>query len=75
MPEVPIKTIGQIRELLPRGVFRVELPNGKNVVGHLSRQRSELAKKLAAGDRVHLEMTPYDFNKARIAGKAEGAHE
>lgn len=72
MPEAPITTIGVIRE--NRGgqdmAFFVELPNGKVVTGHLPRRLSALAGELVPGDHVHLEMTPYDFEKARIAGRA-----
>ena len=71
MPETPIQTIGVIHEALPRNVFTVELPNGKLVVGHLPRRLSHLADSLSSGARVVLEMTPYDFEKARIAGLAE----
>jgi len=75
MPEAPIQTVGVIREVLPRGVYRVELPNGKLVVGHLPRRLAVLTAQLALTRRVHLEMTPYDFEKARIAGLADQAHE
>jgi translation initiation factor IF-1 len=75
MPEVPIQTIGVIREAIPDRVFRVELPNGKLVVGHLPRRLSDLAIRLTPGDRVELEMTPYDFEKARIVGLADHPHE
>ena len=72
MPEAPITTIGIIREKrADQGTtFLVELPNGKVVTGHLPRRLTALAGELGPGDRVHLEMTPYDFEKARIAGRA-----
>ncbi len=75
MPEVPIETIGVIREALPGSVFRVELPNGKLIVGHLPRRLAELAEVLTFSDRVHLEMTPYDFEKGRIVGRIEDQDE
>jgi translation initiation factor IF-1 len=75
MPEAPIQTVGVIREILPRGVYRVELPNGKLVVGHLPRRLAALAAQLAPTHRVDLEMTPYDLEKARIVGIADQAHE
>ena len=72
MPEDPIRTIGLVRE--QRGTqpqtFTVELPNGKIVIGHLPRRLTDLADSLVADSRVLLEMTPYDFEKARIAGLA-----
>ena len=70
MPETPIKTIGKIHDLLPDHVFRVELANGKLVVGHLHRRLVKFAGQLSTGDLVALEMTPYDFEKARIVGRA-----
>lgn len=75
MPEAPIQTTGLIRKALGGHVFRVELPNGKVVVGHLPRRSAGLADSLSAGARVRLEMTPYDFEKARIAGLAPDDHE
>ena len=73
MPEAPIETVGVVREVLPGPVFHVELPNGKMVYGHLPRRLADLSSDLAAGERVMLQMTPFDFEKARIAGhKAEG---
>ena len=71
MPETPIQTIGVIQEILPRGVFRVALPNGKVVFGHLPRRLADLGASLEPGARVQLEMTPYDIEKARIAGRAD----
>ncbi len=70
MAEAPIQTVGVIRAPLRGGVFRISLPNGKLVVGHLPRRLSGLAESFSPGQRVVLEMTPYDFDKARIAGPA-----
>ena len=75
MPEAPIETIGVIREALPGRVFRVELPNGKLIVGHLPRRLADLAEVLTFSDRVNLELTPYDFEKARIVGRIENPDE
>lgn len=71
MPEAPIQTIGVIREPLRGHVFHAEVPNGKLVVAHLPRRLADLADSLSTGDRVVLEMTPYDFEKARIVGRAD----
>ena len=68
MSEHPIMTTGIIREVLSTRVFRVELPNGKIVVGHLPGRLAGLAGELASNIRVDLEMTPFDFEKARIVG-------
>jgi len=71
MSEPPIVTTGVIREVLSGRVFRVELPNGKRVIGHLPGRLAGLAEGLASSSRVHLELTPYDFEKARIVGPVD----
>ena len=73
MPETPISTIGTVRDAMPGGTFHVDLPNGKVVVGHLPRSLADLGADLAPDTRVHLELTPYDFEKARITGVATDA--
>ena len=73
MSELPIMTTGVIREILSSRVFRVELPNGKLVIGHLPGRLAGLAEELASSIRVNLEMTPFDFEKARIVGRADNA--
>jgi translation initiation factor IF-1 len=73
MPEVPVTTIGTITEVLSATICHVELPNGKIITGHLPKRLHALAGTLAANSRVHLELTPYDFEKARIAGLAHDA--
>ena len=75
MPEAPIQTVGVIVEALGGPVFRVSLPNGKQVFGHLPRRLADLKDSLSPDARVVLEMTPYDFEKARIAGLADQDHE
>ena len=72
MPEAPIETVGVVRKTLSGRVFHVELPNGKMVFGPLPRRLADLASELSAGERVSLEMTPFDFEKARIVGRDAG---
>lgn len=71
MPEQPILTIGEIIRPLENGAFQLTLPNGKVIPGHLPMRLSKLGDELKTGDRVNLEMTPYDFDKARIVGLAD----
>ncbi len=47
-------------------MFRVELPNGHVVLAHISGKMRKRFIKLVTGDRVKLEMSPYDIDKARI---------
>ncbi len=47
-------------------LYRVELPNGKIILAHLSRRLTEDGAAFQAGGKVLLELTPYDFDQARI---------
>lgn len=67
MPTEPITTTGEILATLSERAFKVRLPNGKEVIGHPSRTLAEQGAEFSVGLRVSLEMTPYDFEKARIA--------
>jgi translation initiation factor IF-1 len=71
MPETPIETTGLIRRRLGEHVFEISLPNGKVIPGHVPKRLGDLPSSLSAGARVRLEMTPYDFEKARIVGLAD----
>jgi translation initiation factor IF-1 len=73
MPEVPIQTVGLLHEPVQEFAWEADLPNGKRIVVHLPRPLRPLASSLGPGIRVLLEMTPYDFDKARIAGLADDA--
>lgn len=73
MPEAPVTTTGTVRDVMDASTFHVELPNGKVIVGHLARRRASLARLIFPGSHVALELTPYDFEKARIAGLVDDA--
>ena len=57
---------GVVQEALPNTLFRVELENGDIVLCHLSGKMRMHFIKILPGDRVKLEMTPYDKAKGRI---------
>jgi len=57
---------GVITETLPNCQFRVELENGHNLLGHISGKMRKRFVRLTVGDRVKMEMSPYDLDKARI---------
>lgn len=61
-----IELEGKIVAVLPGTMFRVQLANGHVVLGHLSGKLRKHFIKIAAGDTVKLEMSPYDLDKARI---------
>ena len=71
MYEAPIVATGEVLEALKPGLFRVSLPNGKPILGHLSKELKESAPELQPGDMVSLELTPFDFDSGRIAGLPE----
>jgi translation initiation factor IF-1 len=61
-----IEIDGTIIESLSNAMFRVELENGHVVVAHISGKMRMNYIKILTGDRVRLEMSPYDLSKARI---------
>ncbi|MDX1679719.1 MAG: translation initiation factor IF-1 [Akkermansiaceae bacterium] len=74
MPDATIHTIGELLEMRSDVLFRVSLPNGKEILAHLERSLRDKGVDYKTGDRLLLEMTPYDFDGGRILGFApEGA--
>lgn len=67
MPIEPITTTGVIIERYSEKAYRVSLPNGKEVIAHPRKDLREDPSPLLPEVKVRLEMTPYDFEKARIA--------
>lgn len=61
-----IEVEGEVAETLPNTLFRVKLPNGRLVLCHLSGKMRLNFIRLMPGDRVKIEMTPYDATKGRI---------
>lgn len=57
---------GTVTKVLPGTMFRVELVNKHEVLAHISGKMRKRFIRLSVGDRVKLEMTPYDLGKARI---------
>ena len=57
---------GVIKEVLPNAIFRVELENGVIITGHVSGKIRKNNIKILTGDKVDLEMSPYDLTKGRI---------
>lgn len=62
-----IKLTGKIVESLPNTQFRVELENGHNIIAHMSGRMRKNYIRLVPGDRVEVELTPYDLTKGRIS--------
>jgi translation initiation factor IF-1 len=61
-----LKVDGTILEALPNATFRVELENGHELLAHISGKMRMHYIKILPGDRVSLEMSPYDLSKGRI---------
>jgi translation initiation factor IF-1 len=64
--EEAIELEGTIRSVLAGTMFRVELPSKHMVLAHISGRMRKRFIRLTTGDRVKLEMSPYDVDKARI---------
>jgi translation initiation factor IF-1 len=65
--EEPIEFEGVVTELLPNTTFRVQLDGGTIVTAHASGKMRKHRIRILAGDRVTVEMSPYDLTKARIS--------
>jgi translation initiation factor IF-1 len=61
-----IEMTGQVVENLPSATFKVKLENGHIVLGHISGKMRKNYIRILPGDKVNVEMTPYDLSKARI---------
>ena len=61
---------GTIREALPNALYKVELPDGQQILAHVAQQMRLTYIRVLPGDRVELEISPYDRSRARIVGKS-----
>ena len=66
-----IQMAGEIVENLPNAMFRVKLENGHVVLGHISGKMRMHYIRILPGDKVTVQLTPYDLNKARIVFRAK----
>jgi translation initiation factor IF-1 len=64
--EEPIEVEGRVIEPLPNAMFRVELENGHRVLAHISGKMRMHFIKILPGDRVTVELSPYDLTRGRI---------
>lgn len=64
--EDAIKTEGVVQDVLPGTMFRVALPNGVVVLAHISGKMRKHFIRIVPGDKVEVELSPYDLSKARI---------
>ena len=61
-----IEVEGTVVEPLPNGMFRVELPNGYLILAHASGKMRKYFIRVVRGDRVLVELSPYDLSRGRI---------
>ncbi|PIP21085.1 MAG: translation initiation factor IF-1 [Candidatus Omnitrophica bacterium CG23_combo_of_CG06-09_8_20_14_all_40_11] len=61
-----IETEGKVIEALPNAMFRVELENGHRVLAHVSGKMRMNFIRILPGDKVKLELSPYDLSRGRI---------
>ena len=69
--EDTIQMQGEILEMLPNATFRGKLENGHVVLGHISGKMRMNYIKILPGDKVTVDMTPYDLTRARITFRAK----
>ena len=61
-----IEVIGVVVKVLPATMYKVKLDNGHEVLAHISGKMRKFFIKIAAGDKLTLEISPYDLTKGRI---------
>ncbi|MGD2269627.1 MAG: translation initiation factor IF-1 [Desulfobacterales bacterium] len=69
--EEPIKVEGVVLETLPNAMFKVELDNKHQVLAHISGKMRMHFIKILPGDRVTVELSPYDLSRGRITYRAK----
>lgn len=70
--EEAIEVEGTILEPLPNAMFQVELDNGHKVLAHISGKMRMHYIKILPGDRVTVELSPYDLTRGRVTFRAKG---
>ena len=66
-----IEVSGKIIEVLPNATFQVELENGHKILAHVSGKLRMNFIRILPGDKVTVEMSPYDLTKGRITRRAK----
>ena len=66
-----IQMQGEVIETLPNATFRVKLESGHEVIGHISGKMRMHYIRILPGDKVTVEMTPYDLTRARIVFRSK----
>jgi translation initiation factor IF-1 len=69
--EEAIKVEGEVIETLPNAMFKVELENGHQVLAHISGKMRMHFIKILPGDKVTVELSPYDLTRGRITYRSK----
>ncbi len=67
-----IELEGKVVEVLPNATFKVELPNGKVILAHISGKLRMNYIRILQGDAVTVEISPYDLTRGRITWRSKG---
>ena len=67
-----IEMEGKVIEALPNAMFQVELPNGHRIMAHISGKMRMNFIRIYPGDRVTIELSPYDLTRGRITWRSKG---
>jgi len=70
-----IEVDGKVVELLPNTMFRIELANGHRILAHISGKMRLHFIRILPGDKVMVEMSPYDLTKGRITYRHKNEHQ
>lgn len=62
---------GRVEEVLPNAMFRVKLEQGSMILGHISGRMRQNRIQILQGDKVKVEMSPYDLSKGRIVYRSK----
>jgi translation initiation factor IF-1 len=63
---------GHVIEALPNAMFQVELPNGHRIMAHISGKMRMNFIRIYPGDKVTIELSPYDLSRGRITWRSKG---
>lgn len=66
-----IQVEGTVEEPLPNAMFRVKLPNGNKILAHISGKMRMNYIRILPGDKVTVELSPYDLSRGRITYRAK----
>lgn len=66
-----INMSGVVEEVLPNAMFRIKLENDHKILGHISGKMRQNKIQILLGDRVEVEMSPYDLTKGRIVYRSK----